>query len=118
MRHAVMRQNSRKASSHMTVWFKLSLIILTFFTATSARAEGEMQPIGRFAIDRTEVSVASFRRFIAATGMVTMAEQQGGGSVFEAGWVRKPGWTWRTPFGEPADEREPAVHITFDEAAA
>ena len=77
-----------------------------------------MQPIGRFAIDRTEVSVEAFSRFVAATGMVTMAERQGGGSVFEAGWVRKPGWTWRTPFGEPADEREPAVHITFDEAAA
>jgi formylglycine-generating enzyme required for sulfatase activity len=94
------------------------LIVLGLLAAPTARAEGEMQPIGRFAIDRTEVSVAAFRRFVAATNMVTLAERQGGGSVFEAGWVRKPGWTWRTPFGEPADEREPAVHITFDEAAA
>ena len=102
----------------MHVLLKLSLMILTLFAAPFARAESDMQLIARFAIDRTEVSVAAFRRFVGATGMVTLAERQGGGSVFEAGWVRKPGWTWRTPFGEPADEGEPAVHITFDEAAA
>jgi sulfatase modifying factor 1 len=84
------------------------LIALALLAVPSAHADGEMQPIGRFAIDRTEVSVGAFRRFVAATGMVTMAERQGGGSVFEAGWVRKPGWTWSTPFGEPADERERA----------
>ena len=35
-----------------------------------------------------------------------------------AGWVRKPGWTWRTPFGggKATADDEPAVHITFDEA--
>lgn len=76
------------------------LIALALLAAMPARADGDMQPIGRFAIDRTEVSVGAFRRFVAATKMVTMAERQGGGSVFEAGWVRKPSWTWRTPFGE------------------
>ncbi len=78
----------------------------------------EMQTVGRFAIDRTEVTVGAFRRFVEATGMVTKAERDGGGSVFEAGWTRKPGWTWRAPFGLPAAEDEPAVHVTFDEAAA
>jgi formylglycine-generating enzyme required for sulfatase activity len=97
---------------------KTLLVALGLLAAPAAHADGDMQHIGRFAIDRTEVSVGAFRRFVAATGMVTMAERQGGGSVFEAGWVRKPGWTWSTPFGEPADEREPAVHITFDEAQA
>jgi len=102
----------------MRILVRALLLACATIAVPSAHAEGDMQPIGRFAIDRTEVSVAAFRRFAAATGMVTMAERQGGGSVFEAGWVRKPGWTWRTPFGEPADEREPAVHVTFDEAAA
>jgi formylglycine-generating enzyme required for sulfatase activity len=49
-----------------------------------------------------------------------MAEKRGGGEVYEAGWVKKPGWTWRTPFGPghaPADD-EPAVHLTWPEAAA
>ena len=102
----------------MRILVRALLLACATIAAPSAHAEGDMQPIGRFAIDRTEVSVAAFRRFVAATGVVTMAERQGGGSVFEAGWVRKPGWAWRMPFGEPADEREPAVHVTFDEAAA
>ncbi len=28
----------------------------------------------------------------------------------------KKGWTWRAPFGIPAQDNEPAVHLTFDEA--
>ncbi|MCA3452308.1 MAG: hypothetical protein INF92_18505 [Rhodobacter sp.] len=83
---------------------KLLLILPILLSTPAAHADGDMQPIGRFAIDRTEVSVGAFRRFVSVTGMVTMAERQGGGSVFEAGWVFKPGWTWSTPFGEPADE--------------
>ena len=94
----------------MRILVRALLLACATIAAPSAHAEGDMQPIGRFAIDRTEVSVAAFRRFAAATGMVTMAERQGGGSVFEAGWVRQPGWTWRTPFGEPADERALSLH--------
>lgn len=85
--------------------------------SAAARAS-DMQRIGAFSIDRTEVTVGDFAAFVAATGTKTRAERDGGGSVFEAGWVRKPGWTWRTPFGSPGDPREPAVHVTWDEAAA
>ena len=55
-----------------------------------------------------------------ATGTVTRAEREGGGQVYEAGWVSKPGWTWRTPFGggRAAADDEPAVHVTFHEAQA
>lgn len=91
----------------------LALLLL----ATPAAA-AEMQPIGRFAIDRTEVTVGEFRRFAQATGTITKAERDGGGQVFEAGWTKKPGWTWRTPFGTAAADDEPAVHITFTEAQA
>ncbi len=102
----------------MSIPVRALLLAFATIAAPSAHAETDMQPIDRFSIDRTKVSVAAFSRFVAATGMVTMAERQGGGSVFETGWVRKPRWTWRAPFGEPADDREPAVHVTFDEAAA
>ncbi len=77
-----------------------------------------MQPISAFSIDRTEVLVGEFRKFVDATGTVTAAERSGGGSTFEAGWERRPGWTWRAPFGKPASSAEPAVHVTYDEAAA
>jgi formylglycine-generating enzyme len=80
----------------------------------------DWQPIGAFSIARTETTVGQFKRFVEATRTVTLAERNGGGEVYEAGWVKKPGWTWRTPFGgtQPAADTEPAVHLTFDEAQA
>jgi formylglycine-generating enzyme required for sulfatase activity len=78
----------------------------------------EMQPIQGFAIDRTEVSIEQFARHVQATGIVTAAEKAGGGSTYESGWVQRKGWNWRTPFGLPASGKEPAVHITFNEAKA
>jgi formylglycine-generating enzyme required for sulfatase activity len=80
----------------------------------------DWQSLPGFAIARTETTVGQFRRFAEATGTVTRAERAGGGEVFESGWTRKPGWTWRTPFGggKSAADDEPAVHIAFDEAQA
>ncbi len=75
-------------------------------------------PVGSFSIARTETTVAQFRRFAQATGTRTQAEAAGGGQVYEAGWTAKPGWTWRTPFGRPAADDEPAVHVNFHEAQA
>ena len=80
----------------------------------------DWQAVGSFSIARTETTVGQFRRFADATGTRTLAERAGGGEVYESGWVRKPGWVWRSPFGgdKAAGDDEPAVHITFDEAQA
>jgi formylglycine-generating enzyme len=79
----------------------------------------DWQALGEFSIARTETTIGQFRRFVDASRMVTRAEQDGGGEVYEAGWVKKNGWTWRTPFGGgTAHDDEPAVHVTFDEAQA
>lgn len=76
-------------------------------------------PVGRFEIARTETTVGQFRRFAQATGLLTQAEKAGGGQVYEAGWVRKPGWTWARPYGQrPAADDEPAAHVNFEEAQA
>jgi len=90
----------------------------TFAHADVSRID--WQAVGNFSIARTETTVAQFRRFAEATDTQTRAEREGGGQVFEAGWTKKPGWTWRTPFGggKTAADAEPAVHITFDEAQA
>lgn len=80
--------------------------------------DADMQKIGAFAIDRNEVTVGQFRVFVKATGLQTKAEREGGSLVYEAGWTKKAGWTWRTPFGRPAANGEPAVHVTFAEAQA
>lgn len=77
-----------------------------------------MQPVAGFEIDRTEVTIGAFRRFVNATGTVTAAERAGGGRTFEAGWEQRPGWVWHSPYGTPGADGEPAVHVTHDEAAA
>ncbi len=76
----------------------------------------DMQVIDGFSIDRTEVSVGAFRLFADETGFVSKAEREGGGRVYEDGWTQKKGWNWQSPFGLPAGDQEPAVHLTFDEA--
>ncbi len=73
--------------------------------------------IGAFAIDRTEVTVGAFRSYLAASGAKTAAEREGGGFEYTAGWTRRAGWTWATPFGTPADPDEPAVHVSWREAS-
>lgn len=77
-----------------------------------------MQTIGRFEIDRTEVSIGQFQQFADATRTVTGAERAGGGSTYEAGWEQRRGWTWRAPFGKPGAANEPAVHVNYAEAEA
>lgn len=78
----------------------------------------DMVRVGSFEIDPTEVTVGAFREFVEATALVTAAEKAGGGQVYEAGWVQKPGWTWQAPYGSPARDNEPAVHVNFSEAKA
>jgi formylglycine-generating enzyme required for sulfatase activity len=73
-----------------------------------------------FSISRTETTIGQFRRFVDATASITKAERDGGGSVFEAGWTRKPDWSWAWPYGKQyrASDDEPAAHVTYDEAQA
>lgn len=78
----------------------------------------DMQVIRGFSIDRYEVSIDQFAAFVAATGTQTAAERAGGGSTYEGGWVQRKGWTWRMPYGLPANPKEPAVHTTYHEAKA
>ncbi len=96
------------------------LLVAACLAASPLAAQGPgseaMQRIGRFEIDRTEVTVGALRRYAQATGFVSQAERAGGGSTFEGGWVQRRGWTWRAPYGQPAADTEPAVHLTFDEA--
>ncbi|MCA1437155.1 formylglycine-generating enzyme family protein [Bradyrhizobium sp. BRP20] len=76
----------------------------------------QRENLGKFAIDRTEVTIGQFRNFAADKALKTAAEQEGGGHEFAGGWIRRRGWTWATPFGEPGGEDEPAVHVSWNEA--
>lgn len=84
-------------------------------------ASGNQEALDRvaldgFRIDRTEVTVARFRAFVNESGLVTSAERSGGGHEYAAGWQQRRGWQWDAPYGRPAGDREPAVHLTWFEA--
>ena len=90
-----------------------------------AQAQGNdevpMQAIERddgsfFWIDRTEVSIGQYRGFVQAKGYRSLAEREGGGFEWGAGWERRPGWVWHSPYGKPGAANEPAVHVNWYEA--
>lgn len=84
--------------------------------AAQAGAQPDRLRVGAFLMDRTEVTVAAFARHAEAAGLRTAAERDGGGFEWSGGWVRRTGWTYRAPSGEPAAPDAPAVHVTWEEA--
>lgn len=92
--------------------------LLSSITACVASAENIRVDMGDYKIDQTEVSIGRFAEYAARKKIVTAAEREGGGFEYVLGWQRRPGWTWRTPFGVPGQDNEPAVHISWHEAQA
>jgi formylglycine-generating enzyme len=82
--------------------------------------------VGRFEIDRFEVTNARFAAFVAATGYVTVAEREGG-AIFvtpsRAGdtyWRLEAGANWKYPHGprSKAVLHNPVVQVTIQDALA
>ena len=95
------------------------MICLLLTLASTAFGQGkEMQKFNDFQIDRTEVTIGDFRKFVEATKFRSQAEVEGGGFKYGAGWERQPGWTWQRPHGVTANDQEPAVHLNYAEAQA
>jgi sulfatase modifying factor 1 len=95
----------------------MNIHLTSVLLAAASFMQSAMADGASISIDRTEVTIAAFAEYVAATGTVTRAEISGG-MVYEAGWTSKPEWNWRTPYGVASPPDEPAVHITYDEAAA
>ena len=94
------------------------LLGLIFLSASASAQVGDKVVLPVFAIDRTEVTIGQFERYVRATGTITRAEKEGGGFEYGAGWERRPGWTWRWPDGVTTTADMPAVHLDFYEAQA
>ena len=77
-----------------------------------------------FAMDSTEVTVAAFAAFVAATRYVTEAEDFGWSGVFDRdslGWQPVDGAYWRYPRGPgrpAADPREPVTQVSLRDVRA
>ena len=61
----------------------LALLLQGSFAGHQARID--WVPRGDYGIACTETTIGQFRRFVEATGMVTLSERRGGGKVYEAG---------------------------------
>jgi formylglycine-generating enzyme required for sulfatase activity len=85
-------------------------------TSIAFAESGGRTNLGKFSIDQTEVTIGQFRQFTTERNIKTAAEQAGGGHEFAGGWIRRTGWTWSAPFGQPGNEDEPAVHVSWSEA--
>jgi len=99
----------------------LSAIALYFMlrSAPSHSAPASTIPtvqIGNLIWDQTEMNIADVKAYASSTGFVSSAERKGGGLSYEAGFVQKPGWIWKTPYGVPAKDAEPAVQLNQNEA--
>lgn len=108
----------------MTMFRRTALMILLLtapgVVAAQDRVVNDRVVLSGFAIDRTEVTIGRFREFALATGLTTQAERAGHGYEYGAGWERRPGWSWRQPFGAAdtaeAEPGAPAVHLSWSEA--
>jgi formylglycine-generating enzyme required for sulfatase activity len=79
--------------------------------------------VGAFWIDRREVTVAEFGRFIAATRYRTEAERFGWSAVFDrvrGEWTRVDGADWRHPEGpgSAGASEEPVTQVSWNDAEA
>jgi len=100
-------------SSLATKWIAVAIFLAT---GNSAAAKDRVA-VGAILVDATEVTIGEFSRFAEETGLQTSAERAGGGHEWGAGWERRLGWTFRTPFGaQPNSQDEPAVHLNWFEA--
>jgi formylglycine-generating enzyme required for sulfatase activity len=92
--------------------------ICLLLTCAAQAAPEEAVRVGTLWVDRAEVSISQFRAFTDRSGLATKAERDGGGFEYAGGWVRRPGWTVDRPLGRDAQPHEPAVHVSWDEAAS
>ena len=97
---------------------RYSIFSVMIFMGRLHAQVGEIVALPNFGIDRTEVTIGQFDRYVRATGTITRAEKEGGGFEYGTGWERRPGWFWRKPDGHTTSADMPAVHLDFAEAQA
>ncbi|MCF8194363.1 MAG: formylglycine-generating enzyme family protein [Polynucleobacter sp.] len=99
-----------------SLFYTVSLLISFGVFAQNPQSQIANVKIGNILWDLTETTIGEVKRYAQVTGFRSAAEMQGGGLSYEMGFVKKPGWSWRTPYGVTANDQEPAVHLNAQEA--
>ena len=88
-------------------------IICFFFLSTISNAfENPKISLGKFSINKYEITIKEFSEYASKNNITTLAEKNGGGYEWGAGWEKRSGWNYKTPFGKkPKSNLEPAVHL-------
>ncbi len=112
-----------KNIDHTQILFSFALMASALYfllgSSPSQSAPNSLIPavqIGNLIWDQTEMTIGDVKGFASSSNFVSAAEKNGGGLSYEGGFVKKPGWTWKTPYGIPAKDTEPAVHLNQKEA--
>ena len=76
-----------------------------------------------FWMDKHEVTVGEFAKFVESTGYKTEAETLGWSGVFDPAqraWAKSDGADWRHPWGPKSNAKpnEPVVHVSYADAMA
>ena len=97
---------------------RLFSILLFSFNIHSAKAfENIKINFGTYSLNKYEITIEEFKKYAQKNNIVTEAEKTGGGYEWGAGWEKREGWNYRTPYGKiPKSNLEPAVHISRFEA--
>jgi len=94
----------------------LFFLMLQTFASDPPKSSIPVVQVGNLSWDQSEMTIKDVKIFAAVTGFISQAEKNGGGLSYEAGFVKKTGWNWKTPFGVSANDQEPAVHLNQNEA--
>jgi formylglycine-generating enzyme required for sulfatase activity len=93
------------------------------FTMGSPSGDPKERPahivqLDAYLIDKTEVTVGQFRRFVEATRYITEAERAGGADVWaEDAWDTKKDASWKKPYFEQSDDY-PVTCVSWNDATA
>jgi len=88
-------------------------IFCLFFLSTITNAfENQKVNLGKFSINKYEITIKEFSEYALKNNIQTLAEKNGGGYEWGAGWEKRSNWNYKTPFGKKPDSNlEPAVHV-------
>ena len=92
-------------------------LFIVFLSTEGNSFENPKIKIENFFINKYEVTIKEFEQFAKKNNYITLAEKNGGGYEWGAGWEKRDGWNYKSPYGStPKSLLEPAVHINRFEA--